>query len=299
MSTTYLLTILLFIGELRPLLVARGDGDTDRVTVSSTFALALVLTGPLSLAIVSQVLATGLDDFRKKRPPLVCAFNAGQYVLTLAAARLVFALAADMPVTRVETVFTTREILPSLVAAVTFFLVNNGTVGGVVALNSGQRVLAVLREDIRVQGMASAILLGLAPITAVVGSFSLIMVPLMMLPLLGVQHNAWIAAQRQHDGLHDGLTGLPNRELFRHRSSGRSPARVPDRGGRGDAARPGPLQGGQRHPRPPGGRRPAPRGRHPADRRRPRGDHRRPAGRRRVRDPCPGRHRRPRRDRPC
>jgi diguanylate cyclase (GGDEF)-like protein len=217
MSTTYLLTILLFIGELRPLLVARGDGDTDRVTVSSTFALALVLTGPLFLAIVSQVLATGLDDFRKRRPPLVCAFNAGQYALTLAGARLVFAFAADVPVTGVETTFTRQEILPSLVAAVTFFVVNNGTVGGVVALNSGQRVLAVLREDIRVQGMASAILLGLAPITAVVGSFSLIMVPLMMLPLLGVQHNAWIAAQRQHEALHDGLTGLPNRELFRHR----------------------------------------------------------------------------------
>jgi diguanylate cyclase (GGDEF)-like protein len=217
MSTTYLLSILLFIGELRPLLVARGDGDTDRVTVSSTFALALVLTGPLSLAIISQVLATGLDDVRKRRPPLVCAFNIGQYVLTLAAARVVFSLAAGVPVTRVETAFTPREILPSLLAAVIFFLVNNGTVGGVVALNSGQRVIAVLREDIRVQGMASAILLGLAPITAVVGSFSLIMVPLMMLPLLGVQHNAWIAAQRQHEALHDGLTGLPNRELFRHR----------------------------------------------------------------------------------
>src|SRR4029453_2238274 len=67
-------------------------------------------------------------------------------------------------------------------------------------------------------GLDSAILLGLAPITAIVSARELVLVPLVVLPMLGVQRNAWIAARRQHESLHDGMTGLPNRALFRIRA---------------------------------------------------------------------------------
>ena len=216
--SSYVLTGLLFAGELRRLRVVRKDGDTDRLTVSSTFAVALVMTGPLCLALLAQVTATAIDDLRRRRPPLVVAFNLGQYVLTLTAVRAVFALSQGHDVLGIGFLHGRIALWPAAAAAITYFVLNNVIVGGVVALDSGEPILEVLREDLRVQGLDSAILLGLAPITAAISIGQLELVPLIVLPLLGVQRNAWIAAQRQHESLHDDLTGLPNRALFRIRA---------------------------------------------------------------------------------
>ena len=37
------------------------------VTLSTTFAVALVLIGPLALALIIQALAVAIDDLRRKR----------------------------------------------------------------------------------------------------------------------------------------------------------------------------------------------------------------------------------------
>jgi len=218
MVSCYLFVALLLVGELRPLVVARSDGDTDRVTVSTTFAVTLVVIGPVCLAMAAQVASVAIDDLWRRRQPFRAAFNVGQYALTVAAARLIYSLASGHPFLQPVSDFGPRDLLPSLLAGTTYLVVNNGAVAVIVALDSGLRVLSLLREDLRIQGITSAILIGLAPVAAVVANFFLPMVPLLVLPLVGVQHNAWIAARRQHDALHDGLTGLPNRELFRRRA---------------------------------------------------------------------------------
>ena len=63
----YLLALMLFVGELRAIPVPRGDDTTDQITVSSTFATALVLIGPLSLALLVQAAAVAMDDTRNGR----------------------------------------------------------------------------------------------------------------------------------------------------------------------------------------------------------------------------------------
>ena len=99
-----------------------------------------------------------------------------------------------------------------LLAAATYFIVNELAVAEVLALHARRKSSTVLVEELRVQGAASAILLGLSALAAIAANFSLFVLPLLILPFLGVEHNAWIAARRQHEAMHDGLTGLPNRQ---------------------------------------------------------------------------------------
>ena len=46
-----LLSVLLVLGELWPIPVSRGDDSVAEITISSTFAVALVVLGPLSLVL--------------------------------------------------------------------------------------------------------------------------------------------------------------------------------------------------------------------------------------------------------
>ena len=45
------------------------------------------------------------------------------------------------------------------------------------------------------------------------------MLPLLVLPILGVHSNAQMSLRRQHEAMHDALTDLPNRELLRRRAT--------------------------------------------------------------------------------
>src|SRR5580765_1134792 len=97
-SSMVVLSLALFLGELRPVKVARGEEGDDEITISSTFAMALVITGPLALAVGAQLGAALFDDLRRRKPLKRVVFNASQYALTLAAARVVYALITNQSV---------------------------------------------------------------------------------------------------------------------------------------------------------------------------------------------------------
>jgi diguanylate cyclase (GGDEF)-like protein len=210
--------ISLVLGELRPIPISRGDDSTDQITISTTAALMLVIVGPLGFALFVQCAAVLIDDLRARRSPLKVVFNFSQYVLTLVAARLVYSALAGEPVLAGYHTFSTTHLAAALVAGVTFFVVNLLLISSVVAVATSQRVTDLLRADLRFQATTSSVLVALAPVGVVAVQATPWLLPLLTTPLLAVHHSARLAIKHERESLHDPLSGLANRQLFRDRA---------------------------------------------------------------------------------
>ena len=207
----------LVVGELRAIPVPRGDDTVTPITISTIFVVALVILGPLSFALCAMAVAVLVDDLVTRLRPLQMIFNIGQYAISLLLARWVYSLTSSTPVLGDLTPFDGHHLLAALAAGTAFVLVNDVLVGVVIALASGVRVRKVLTEDVRFTLQTSGVLVGLAPIAALLLKESVLMLPLLVLPILSVGRAAHFAVLREQQSLHDPLTGLANRELFRLR----------------------------------------------------------------------------------
>ena len=211
-----LLAVLVLAGELRPIVIARGDAR-DEITVSTTFALALLFVGPLWLAMSVHCAAVAVQDARARKSLLKVLFNVAQYGLTLLLARATFAVLGGHPLLQGAPLQVPQDLPAALAAAATFFCVNNLLASGVAALVGGEPFLRYLQGDVRFQLATSGVLLTFAPVVAAAAHLSPWLVPLLLLPIEAIHRSAQLAADREQESLHDGLTGLPNRALFRLR----------------------------------------------------------------------------------
>ncbi|MFC5379793.1 putative bifunctional diguanylate cyclase/phosphodiesterase [Aquipuribacter nitratireducens] len=216
----------LVLGELFPIPVARGDATTSNVTISTTFAVALVVLGPLSVVLVAHLAAVLLDDARRHRPPLQMAFNAGQYALCLLGARFVWSALSGEAVLGGYSGFDAATLGAAVAAGVTFTFLNHVLVGIVVALSSAIPVERALVDDLRFTTETSVVLVGMALLTCLVAEHAIIMLPLVGLPILAVRRSAQMAALREQQAMRDPLTGLGNRASLQARMS-RLPHRSP------------------------------------------------------------------------
>lgn len=207
----------LIVGELRAIPVPRGDDTVTPITISTIFVVALVVLGPLSFALGAMAVAVLIDDLVNRLRPVQMLFNVGQYSVSLVLARWAYSLTTSTPVLEGLTPFDGHHLLPALAAGATFVLVNDVLVGVVIALSRGVPVRKVLTEDTRFTLQTSGVLVGLAPISALLLKESVLMLPLLVLPILSVGRAAHFAVLREQQSLHDPLTGLANRELFRLR----------------------------------------------------------------------------------
>jgi diguanylate cyclase (GGDEF)-like protein len=228
-----LLSFFTIAGELLPIPVKQRDQETQ-ITISTTFSFALLLIlGPLA-ATMAQATASLTDDLRHRKPLWKAAFNAAQYSLSLHAAGFVLHALAATGDTGGLVSFQARDLPVMALAGLVFFLVNSTLIGIAVTVAQRIPVTQYFREvgrDIAFAGTIDAMLMALSPILMVASRESLLLVPLLTLPLAAVHRSATVSLEKErlfetlrdqadeneYQATHDGLTHLPNRILFRDR----------------------------------------------------------------------------------
>ena len=209
----WLIAALIVLGELRPLFTA-GSNDQNGVATSTTFVFALLLHWGLPVAVMMQAVATVIADVTKRKAWWRTAFNVAQYSLSYGAAAGVLMLLGRTAAITSPTQVTGQDLPAIALAALAYFVVNDGLVSVAVALHEEDRFWQVFRGDLGYQGLTTAALLALSPLVVVVLERSVGLVPLLLLPLFAVYKNASVSVEREWEALHDPLTQLPNRKLM-------------------------------------------------------------------------------------
>jgi diguanylate cyclase (GGDEF)-like protein len=212
------LALIIIVGELRPISIARGGAEAEEVSISSTMGMAMLFLAPLGVVLATQALALAVYEARttkqRSQAALRLTFNIGQYTLAFASARAVYAALTGIPFIDLTVHLSPADVPAAWVAALAFFIVNSGLTSTAISLSRGSRLPNQLRHDVRWQLASSSMRLGLAPVVAQAEMWSPVLLPFLLFPIVVIHSSTTLAAKREFEALHDGLTGLPNRTLL-------------------------------------------------------------------------------------
>ncbi len=210
------LTPLIIAAELVPIRVPRGDDDKE-LTVSTTFAVALLLMAGPAAAVAALLIAFSVRDATRHLPAIVRGFNVARNSLALLAASVVLDRLHIGPVATRAVRFVDLGIF--VLAGVAFFAVGHflARIDQAFARGlRGRRVISYLFEDVRFEAGTTAALMSMAPLVAAATNDSLILLVLLVAPILVVYRSAVALMRTSHEALHDPLTRLANRaQLYR------------------------------------------------------------------------------------
>ncbi len=217
------LTVAVVAGDLMPVLAARRNRD-GLVPVSPLYALAMLLRVGAAPAATASAVASLISGMVRRQPATAVAFAVAQRVLSVLAGALVLRLAGPAafgaPV-RIDW----NTLLPVVLASAAFVYVSLLVTSLATALTArdtygaqAARPLFVwLRHELSGRSRYAGLLLSLAPVVALAAERHVLLLVLFALPAVAVSRSIAIAAGRDHQALHDDLTGLPNRQLLADR----------------------------------------------------------------------------------
>jgi diguanylate cyclase (GGDEF)-like protein len=211
--TFVLLALGVILAETLPVKIPRRGYD-EEITLSTSFAMALLLAGGLGPALIAQGVASVVQDVHARKPGWRVRFNLGQYVLSLVAAFLTLRLLADTSHIGSAHPFTGAQLPAVLLSATAFFLTNTGVVGIAIALHQRVPIRRYFKNDFSFVLTTAGVLLLLAPIVIAATAYSPLLVPLFAPPILAIHKALWAGARSDYAARHDSLTNLPNRLAF-------------------------------------------------------------------------------------
>src|SRR6266542_1049179 len=152
-------------------------GRGESITVSSTFAVAMLLGWGVAAGMLVYAAASAVSDLRHRRPARKVAFNVAQYGLSMGAAGVAWVLLGG------RTPFTPGQLPAFAAAALAFSVVNNLLVRVTSAQADGRGLATGLADDAGFEAWSSAMLLGMAPVTVLVAERSSLLLLLLLLPV--------------------------------------------------------------------------------------------------------------------
>lgn len=209
----WMLSILVVLGELRPVLLS-SSMTVGGTYPSTMFTFAALLHYGLPTAVLMQTVAIVVNGVVTRKAWHRVMFNIAQVTLACAAAGAVLGIFDNRSSPVTGWVPRGSDLLAIGLAGLAYFVVRALLVSGAVALHERRSLHRVIKTTIGHQSLVYAGLLGLAPLVVVVMNHSPALVPLFLAPVMAVYFTATMSVRRDHQAMHDGLTGLPNRKML-------------------------------------------------------------------------------------
>jgi diguanylate cyclase (GGDEF)-like protein len=209
----------LVLAEMLPIKIPRR-GDDEELTLSASFAMAMLLVGGLGPALVAQSVASILQDIHSGKPAWRVRFNVGQLTLSMVAAWGAMRAMEVSPRLNVLHPFASHQLPAMLVAAGAFFLVNAWVVGTAVALYQDVPIVSYFRNNLSFVVITGGVVLLVSPIVLAAAAYTVTIVPLCLAPVVAMYNSVHQSARNEHAARHDALTGLPNRTAFHETITG-------------------------------------------------------------------------------
>ncbi len=208
------LTAGVLLGEMLPVKIPRRGND-EMLTLSTAFSMALLLAGGLGPALIAQGIGSVIQDIASGKVGWRSRFNLGQYTIALIAAMLAMRAISHISGIPSAHPLDSSQLPALLIGSAVFFLVNTAVVNLAIAIYQEVSVIHYFRNNFGFVVVAGGAMLCLAPIVVAAISFSVLLVPLFLAPVVAIHHAVWQGARNEHAARHDPLTGLPNRTAFR------------------------------------------------------------------------------------